>query len=137
EGAGPQLIEDVMPTKGAVVVADAGMVAPDDKVRTAEVLANESVKQRLAWTGIAHLDRIARLDDRSRAEIIVDHRLDCSGTNIGWNVACFQFPEHLMDENTVLDLHPDFYQVVVATVHGISGLEGGDIGPAPLEKHGP
>src|SRR5262249_61394738 len=53
------------------------------------------MKQRLAWTGIAHLDRIACLDDRSGAEIIVDHRLDCSGTNVGWNVACLQFAKHL------------------------------------------
>src|SRR5262249_20680466 len=85
----PQLIEDVMRIEGAVVVANAGMVAPDDKVRTAEVLANQGMKQRLAWTGVAHLDRIARLDYRSRAEIIVDHRLDCSGPNIRWNVTCF------------------------------------------------
>ena len=90
-----------MRIEGAVVVADAGMVAPDDKVRAAKVLANEGMKQRLARARIAHLDRIARLNDRSRAEIIVDHRLDCSGANIGWNVACFQFPKHLMDENTV------------------------------------
>src|SRR5258708_27153276 len=133
----PQLIEDVMRIEGTVVVADAGVVAPDDKVPTAEVLANEGMKQRLAWTGIAHLDRIARLDYRSRAEIIVDHRLDCAGTNIGWGVAWFQFPTHLMDAKPVPYLNRDFYQVIVATGHGISRLEGGDIGAAARGKHGP
>src|SRR5262249_56145700 len=39
--AGPQLIEDVMRIEGAVVVADAGMVAPDDNFGTAQLLANE------------------------------------------------------------------------------------------------
>ena len=34
-------------------------------------------------------------------------------------------------------LHRDLHQVLVAAVHGIAGLEGGDIRPAPLEKHGP
>ena len=34
-------------------------------------------------------------------------------------------------------LDRDLHQVLVAAVHGISGLEGGDIRPAPLEEHGP
>ena len=34
-------------------------------------------------------------------------------------------------------LNRDFHQVLVAAVHGISGLEGRDIRPAPLKKHGP
>ncbi len=29
------------------------------------------------------------------AGIVVDHRRDGSGSNLGWNVACFQFPKHL------------------------------------------
>ena len=92
---------DVMRIEGTIVVADAGMVAPDDQVRATKVLANEGMKQRLARTRIAHLDGIACLNDCSGAEIIVDHRLDRSGANVGWNVPRFQLPEHLMDENTV------------------------------------
>src|ERR1700686_2037140 len=124
--AGPQLIEDVMRIEGAVVVADAGMVSPNDKVRAAEVLANEGMKQRLARTGIAHFDGITRLNDRSRAEIIIDHRLDCAGTNIGGDIACFQFSKHLMDKNSVRYLDRNFRQVFVAAMHGISRLERGD-----------
>src|SRR5579863_7834799 len=85
----PQLIEDVMRVEGTIVVADASMVAPDDKVRATEVLANEGVKQCLARTCVTHLERVARLNDRSRAEIIVDHRPDRARANIGRNVACF------------------------------------------------
>src|SRR5262245_44834987 len=97
----PQLIEDVMRIERTVIVADAGVVAPDDEVGAAEVLANEGMKHGLARARIAHLDRIARLNDRSWPEIIVNHRLDGPGANIGRNVASFQFPKHLMDENTV------------------------------------
>ena len=104
----PQLVEDVMRIEGTVVIADAGVVAPDDQVRAAKILANEGMKQRLARTRIAHLDRIARLNDRSGAEIIVDHRLDRSGANLGWNVAGLQLPKHLMDENTVGSPPPRF-----------------------------
>ena len=41
--AGPQLIEDVMSIERPVVVVNAGMIAPDDQMLTAEVLANERV----------------------------------------------------------------------------------------------
>jgi putative ABC transport system substrate-binding protein len=51
--ASPQLIEGVMHIEGTIVIADAGMVAPDDKVRAAEVLANEGVKQRPVELGLA------------------------------------------------------------------------------------
>ena len=38
----PQLVEDVMGIEGTVVVADPGMVAPDDQMRAAEILANDA-----------------------------------------------------------------------------------------------
>src|SRR5262249_35031746 len=101
KSAVPQLIEHVVRVERTVVAADAGMVAPDDKMRAAEVLANKGMQQRLTRTGIAHLDWIACLNDRFGAEIIVDHRLDRASADFGWNIACFQFPEHLMNENTV------------------------------------
>src|SRR5262249_17292722 len=87
--ARPELVEDGLRIIGAVIVADTGMIASDNEMRTAEVLANERVKERLARTGIAHFDRVAGLDDRSRAKIIVDHRLDCPGANFGRYVAGF------------------------------------------------
>ena len=42
-----------------------------------------------------------------------------------------------MDEDAVHDLDRNLDQVLVAAVHGIAGLEGGDLRPAPLQKHGP
>src|SRR5438552_1681517 len=49
-----ELVEDQLRVVGAVVVADAGMVAADDEVRAAVVLAAERVPDRLARAGIAH-----------------------------------------------------------------------------------
>ena len=132
----PQLIEDVVGIEWTVIVANAGVVAPDDKMRTAEVLTNKGMKQCLARTGVAHLNRIARLNDGAASEIIVDHRLNCSGTDIGRNIAGFQFPKDLMDKDAVGHFHRDFHQVLVTAMHGVSGLEGGDIRPAAIKKHG-
>src|SRR6185437_12048413 len=98
------------------------MIASNDQMRAAEILTNERMKERLARSGIAHLDRIAGLNNRSRSEIIVDHRLDRTGANLGRNVAGFKLPEHLMNENPVGDFHRDFDQVLVAAMHGIASL---------------
>src|SRR5262249_21986957 len=130
----PKLVEDGLRIVGAIKIADTGMIAPDNEMRTAEVLANEGMKERLARTRIAHFDRIAGLNDRSGSKIIVDHRLDCPGADLGRYVARFQFSEHLMNENPVRYLHRDFDQVFVAAVHGISGLKRGDNRPAALQK---
>src|SRR5262245_29940032 len=72
----PQLIEDVVGIERTVIVPNARVVAPDDQVRTAEILPNKGVKQRFARAGVTHLNRIARLDDGAGSEIIVDHRLN-------------------------------------------------------------
>src|SRR5262245_32158062 len=137
ECALPELIKDIVRIKGPVIITNAGVVASDNEMRATKVLANEGVKQRLARTRIAHLDRIARLHDRPAAEIILDHCANRPGADIGRNVAWLQFSEHLMDENAVRYLQRDFYQVFVTAVHGIASLEGDDPRPAQLVKHGP
>ena len=55
-----ELVEDVLRVVGAVVVADAGVVAADDEVRAAVVLAHQRVEDRLARAGVAHRRREAR-----------------------------------------------------------------------------
>ena len=56
--AGLELVEDVLRVVGAVVVADAGVVAADDEVRAAVVPAHERVEDRLARAGVAHRGRV-------------------------------------------------------------------------------
>jgi len=52
-----ELVEDQLRVVGAVVVADAGVVAADDEVRAAVVLAADRVPDRLARPGVAHRGR--------------------------------------------------------------------------------
>src|SRR6185312_1561719 len=101
ECAVPQLVEDVLRVEGAIVAANAGVVASDDQVRAAEILADKSMKQCLARPGVTHFNRIARLNYRFLTEIIVDHRLNSARTHLGRYIARLQLSKHLMDENTV------------------------------------
>src|SRR5690348_6207302 len=84
---GPQLIENMMGIEWAVITADACMIAPDDQMRTAKILTNECVQQRLARAGITHFDGIPGLNHRTGPEIIVDHRLDRPSAHLGRNIA--------------------------------------------------
>ena len=56
-------VEDVVRVERAVVAAHARVVASDEQVRAAVVLPEEGVEQRLARSGVAHVERIARLHD--------------------------------------------------------------------------
>src|SRR6516164_2625291 len=132
----PQLIENAMCIERTIIIANPRMVAPNDQVRATEILANQGMQQRLARTCITHFDRIARLDDGSGTEIVIDHRLDRSDANVSRNVASLQLAEHLMYENCVRYLQSDFDQMLVTAVHGISRLEGGDTRPALFKEHG-
>jgi hypothetical protein len=51
------LVEDLLRVVGAVVVAHARVVAPDDEVRAAVVLPHDCVVDRLARAGVAHRGR--------------------------------------------------------------------------------
>ena len=46
--------EDVVRVVRAVIAAHAGVVAPDDEVGAAVVLAHDGVENRLARAGVAH-----------------------------------------------------------------------------------
>jgi hypothetical protein len=60
---GRDLVEDGLGFEHAVEVANAGVVAADDHLGAAVVLAEGGVQQALAGTGIAHIQRVAALDD--------------------------------------------------------------------------
>src|SRR5204863_8100814 len=66
ERAGRQLVEYPVRVEWPIVFADAGVIAPDDQVRAAVVLAKERVQQRFTWAGVSHVERIARLHHGAR-----------------------------------------------------------------------
>src|SRR3954465_1532268 len=51
-------LEDRLRVVRAVVVAQPGVVAPDDEVRAAEVLAHQGMEPRLPRAGVAHRRRV-------------------------------------------------------------------------------
>src|SRR6266702_4384916 len=58
-----ELVEDELRVVGAVVVADARVVAPDDEMRAAVVLAADRMPDRLPRARIAHGRREGREHD--------------------------------------------------------------------------
>src|SRR5581483_9095053 len=67
-----ELVEDQLRVVGAVVAADAGVVAADDEVRAAVVLAADRVPDRLARAGVAHGGRERGDDDAIGGVVVVD-----------------------------------------------------------------
>src|SRR4030095_8311812 len=59
---GFELIEDVMRIISSIVVTHTGMIATDYEMRAAVILANQGMKDRFAWTGVAHRGRHDRKD---------------------------------------------------------------------------
>ncbi len=55
-------MEDLLGVEGTVVITHTGMVAADDQVAAAVVLAEAGMEQRFARTGVAHLHGVAALD---------------------------------------------------------------------------
>ena len=87
--------------------------------------------ERLARAGVAHLDRVAGLDGDVRLEVVVDHGLDGARSDLGGNVARLELAEHLVDEDAIRHLRRDLGEMLVAAMHGVARLEGGDLRPAP------
>jgi hypothetical protein len=87
------LIEDLVGVERPVVAADASVVATEDLVRTAVVLAEEGVQQCLARSGIAHVERVARLNDGLLHEIFLDQDRDCPRANVGGDVTGLEVAE--------------------------------------------
>ena len=70
---GREAVEDLLRVVGSVVGADAGMVAADDQVRDAVVLARERVEECLARPGVAH--RRGEAASRARSGLACRRRL--------------------------------------------------------------
>src|SRR5438067_599783 len=87
KGTVPQLIEDVLSFERTIVAPNPRVVAPDDQMRAAEILADQRMDQRLTRSSVTHFDRIASLDGDVGLEIVVDHRLDGARPDLGGNIA--------------------------------------------------
>src|SRR5579875_3349222 len=100
------LIEDFLRIERSVEVADAGMIATDEKVAAAEVLAEDGVLQR-----------------RSRNEVILHERVDRPNAHFGGYVAELELAQFLMNEDTVADFDRNLREMLVRAVHRIAQLK--------------
>jgi hypothetical protein len=112
-----------MRVERSVVTADPRVVAPDDLVGAAVVLAKHGVQERLARTGVPHVERIPRLYHRSGHEVLLDQRADRARADAGGNVARFELAEQRVHEDPVAALDRDLREVFVRAVHRVAGLE--------------
>src|SRR5574340_335895 len=104
------VVEDLLCVERAVVVTDTRVVAADDQMRTAIVLAEQGVQQGFARAGVAHVQRVAGLDDGIRYKVVIDQGGDGFGTDFGGNVTRLQRAQQRMDQYAVHRLDGDLGQ---------------------------
>ena len=129
-GGHRDLAEDFLGFEHAVEVAHTGVITADQQVVDAVVLAEGGVQQGFAGTGIAHVQRIAGLDDEVFHEVLVDQGVDAFYAHFGRDVTGFQGAHQGVDHNAVAHFHADLGQVFVRAVHGVAQLQGGNLLPA-------
>ncbi len=88
------------------------------------------MEQGLPGSGIAHIERIAALDNRVRDEVVIHEGLDGPDADIRWDVAGLELAQELVDVEPVADLDRDLGKVFMAAVHRVAELKGGNGAPA-------
>ena len=127
-----EVVEDLLGIVCAVVVADAGVVAPDDEVGAAVVAADDRVQDRLAGTGVVHLRRVHPEDHPVLRVVVVHQHLVAAHAHVGGDVAGLGLADQRVDEEPVAGLQGGLGQVLVGAVDRVAGLEGDDPLPAAL-----
>ena len=118
-----ELVEDELRVVGAVVVPDTRVVAADDEVRAAVVLAADRVPDRLPRAGIAHRGREGRDDDAVARVVAVDEDLVRLHPRRGRHVVRLRLADERVDEEPVDGLERALGQVLVRPVDRVAGLE--------------
>jgi len=122
--------EDVVGVVSAVIVADPGVVAPNDKVRASVVLADDGMKDRFARPGISHRRRIDGQKGPGPGKVMLKHFLVTTHSDFGRDVVGFGFSNQRMKQQAVNAFKRAFYDVFMRPVYWIAGLEGQDTLPS-------
>ena len=69
-------------------------------------------------------------------EIVVDQDVDSFNTDISRNIAGFQVTDKRVNQNTVTNLNSDLGEILMGTMHWVTQLQGSNVGPSALVKHG-
>ena len=127
-----ELIENFLRIIGAVIVAHAGVVAADDEMGDAVILADQRVQNGLARAGVTHGQRHHGQHGAVFVVIVVDEHLVALHASIGRNVIGFGLADQRMNQQAVGHLQGALGQIFVRAVDRISRLECGDGLPAAL-----
>src|SRR5690349_7343144 len=127
-----ELVEDQLRVVGAVVVADAGVVAADDEVRAAVVLAADRVPDRLARAGVAHRRREGGDEHAVGGVVAVHEDAVALDPGRGRDVVRLRVADERVDQEAVDGLERDLGQVLVGAVDRVARLEADDALPAAL-----
>ncbi len=114
------------------VVAGARVIAADDEVRAAVVLADDRVPQRLARPGHAHRE-VQQAQLRGLLGILLQDLLVAAHARVVIDVARLRHADHRMDQQVRLVLlrRPEG-QLLVRAMHRVAGLECDHLAPAKL-----
>ena len=128
------LVEDGLRIEGAVVIANAGVIAADDKVAGAHVLPEVGVQHRFPRPGVEHVETVAGYDRAVFRKVEFHHGANRVVAHLCRNVARLQFAQqHVDDESVAIQpLHRHVAQLFVGQVHRVAGLEGDHAFPAAL-----
>jgi hypothetical protein len=108
------------------------VVAADDEVRAAVVLAADRVPDRLARARVAHGGRERGDDDPLRRVVALDEHVVGLHARGGRDVVRLRLPDEGMDEQTVDGLERALRQVLVGPVDRVPRLEADHPAPASL-----
>jgi hypothetical protein len=127
-----ELVEDQLRVVRAVVGADARVVAADDEVRAAVVLAADRVPDRLARPRVAHRRRERGEDDAVGRVVAVEQDVVAVDPGLCGHVVRLRVADERVDEQPVDRLERDLRQVLVRAVDRVPGLEADHAAPAAL-----
>jgi len=106
------------------------MVPTDDHPGAPVVLPEGGVEQGFPRTGIAHVKRIAALENVFFNKVALDEGIDAFYANLGRDVAGLEISHQGMNEDAVTNLHGNLAQILMRSVHGVPELQGRDLAPA-------
>ena len=127
-----ELAEDVVRVVRAVVVADTGVVAADDEVRAAVVLAHQRVEDRFARPGVAHRRRQHAQQHAILRVVVVEQDLVAAHAHVGRDVVVLGLADQRVQQQAVDDLERGLLEVLVRAVHRVARLEADDALPLAL-----
>ena len=133
---GEQLLRVVRPVKriAVFVVARTGVIATDDKMRAAVVLANDGVPQRFARTTHAH-GKVQQAQLGGLLRILLEHVLVTAHAREMINVAGLGHADHRLNQQIGFDVPCGAEsQFLMRPVQRIAGLKRNDLAPAQFAK---